>query len=166
MNSLKKLCDACGSVINVLLVLMAVVMMVVGVLQILFRYVFAASLSWSEELMRYLHVWITTIGGAACFYAGSFSVITIISEKLEAAWKPFGKIVAILRFILPLTFYGLLLYQGAHVCEVYMGKVSATMQLPMGIVFLCIPISGILGLVFGIAKLPELISKLKGGDAS
>lgn len=40
---------------------------VVMFFQVLFRYVFNNSITWSEELIRYLFVWITFFGAALCF---------------------------------------------------------------------------------------------------
>ena len=49
MKQFKKLCDRFESCIDFLIVVVAVIMMIIGILQILFRYVFSSSLSWSEE---------------------------------------------------------------------------------------------------------------------
>ena len=94
MKRFKKLCTRFESIIHVMIVAIAVIMMVIGILQILFRYVFSSSLSWSEESIRYLHVWLVTIGGTVCFYRGTFSVITLISDKIEAKSKIAGKLLA------------------------------------------------------------------------
>lgn len=63
MKRFRKICDKFESTIDFLIVVVAVVMMIIGILQILFRYVFSSSLSWSEESIRYLHVWLVTVGG-------------------------------------------------------------------------------------------------------
>lgn len=46
---------------SVLMVALFVVMSVICVLQVIMRYVFSSSLSWSEELMRYLFIWMVYI---------------------------------------------------------------------------------------------------------
>jgi len=162
MNRFKKICAAFESSINVMIVAVAVVMVVIGVLQILFRYVFSASLSWSEESIRYLHVWVTTIGAAACFYSGSFTVITVISDKIEAHSKIAGRALMVIRYIIPYLFYGILLVEGWQICSVYMMKMAASTRIPMGIVYACIPLTGLFGLVFSVARFPDFLNKLKG----
>lgn len=162
MKLLKKICTAFESAINTMIVIVAVVMMVIGILQILFRYVFSSSLSWSEESIRYLHVWLVTIGGTVCFYRGSFSVITLISDKIEAKSKIAGQFLTILRFLFPIIFYGIMLVVGVRVCGAYTVKTSAATHISMALVYACIPLSGLIGILFSVAKIPELVGKLKG----
>ncbi|MBQ6323024.1 MAG: TRAP transporter small permease [Lachnospiraceae bacterium] len=161
MKLLKKICDKIETSINVLLVIAAVLMIVIGLLQIIFRYVLQHSLSWSEETIRYLHVWVTTIGAAAVFYKGTFTSITIISDILEKKSKLTGKALTVIRYIFPFIFYGVLLYQGFNLSTVYMKKLTAATRIPMGIVYMCIPITGFLGVIFNIARLPEFLEKMK-----
>ncbi|MDD3347202.1 TRAP transporter small permease [Oscillibacter sp.] len=165
MKHFKKICSAFESGINVMIVVVAVTMMIIGVLQILFRYVFSASLSWSEESIRYLHVWLVTIGGTVCFYRETFSVITLISDKIEAKSKLAGKFLAALRFVFPIIFYGIMLLEGWKVCAAYVVKKAAATQISMAIVYACIPLSGIIGILFSIAKLPDFIAHLTGRNA-
>ena len=164
MKFLRKICDRVESCINVLLVTAAILMIVIGLLQIIFRYVLQHSLSWSEETIRYLHVWVTTIGAAAVFYKGSFTSITIISDIIEKRSRISGKLLAILRYVFPFIFYGILLWQGSSLASVYMKKLSAATRIPMGLIYMCIPITGFLGVLFNIAKLPEFIDTMKGGN--
>ena len=106
MKQFKKLCDRFESYIDFLIVVVAVVMMIIGILQILFRYVFSSSLSWSEESIRYLHVWLVTVGGTICFYRGTFSTITLISNRIEARSRLLGKFLTVCRYVFPIIFYG------------------------------------------------------------
>ncbi|WP_295582351.1 TRAP transporter small permease [uncultured Oscillibacter sp.] len=164
MKFFKKLCAAFESTIDVMIVVAAVAMMVIGILQILFRYVFSASLSWSEECIRYLHVWLVTIGGTVCFYHGTFSVITLISDKIEAKLPLAGKFLAVLRFVFPVIFYGIMLVQGWQVCAAYMVKRAAATQISMGLVYACIPLTGLIGILFSVAKFPAFLKQLTGRE--
>ena len=44
--------------IDVLLCIASIVMLAVNLAQVIFRYIFHASILWSEELSTYLYVWI------------------------------------------------------------------------------------------------------------
>lgn len=162
MKLFKKLCSMFESTIDVMIVVVAVVMMIIGILQILFRYVFSSSLSWSEETIRYLHVWLVTIGGTVCFYHGTFSVITLISDKIEKKSKVAGKLLAILRFVFPVVFYGLMLGFGWKIALSYIVKKAAATRISMGLIYACIPLTGLFGLLFSVAKIPDFINELKG----
>lgn len=164
MKWFKKLCSCFETGIDALIVIAAVAMMVIGMLQILFRYFISASLSWSEESMRYLHVWLVTIGGTVCFYRGTFSVISLISDKIEAKSKLAGKILMILRFVFPVIFYGIMLVQGWKIASTYMVKKAAATRIPMGIIYACMPLTGLTGILFSIAKIPGFIHQLTGKE--
>ena len=164
MKQFKKLCDRFESCIDFLIVVVAVIMMIIGILQILFRYVFSSSLSWSEESIRYLHVWLVTVGGTICFYRGTFSTITLISNRIEARSRLLGKFLTVCRYVFPIIFYGLMLVEGWKVCASYTVKRAAATQISMALVYACIPLSGFLGLAFSAAKAPDFIKELRGGD--
>lgn len=163
MKRFRKICDKFESTIDFLIVVVAVVMMIIGILQILFRYVFSSSLSWSEESIRYLHVWLVTVGGTVCFYRGTFSTITLISDIIEAKSALLGKVLLICRYVFPIIFYGLMLVEGWKVCASYTVKRAAATQISMALVYACIPLSGFFGLAFSAAKAPDFIKELMGG---
>lgn len=59
-----------------------VVIMVVITLQIIMRYVFNRPLLWSEELSRYLYVWIAWLGCAFCVGSRSHISVPILFDIL------------------------------------------------------------------------------------
>ena len=163
MKRFRKICDKFESTIDFLIVVVAVVMMIIGILQILFRYVFSSSLSWSEESIRYLHVWLVTVGGTVCFYRGTFSTITLISDRIEAKSALLGKVLLICRYVFPIIFYGLMLVEGWKVCASYTVKRAAATQISMALVYACIPLSGFFGLAGSAAQAPDCLLDLMGG---
>ena len=66
---MRKVLDILDKLILALLIIILSAMLVVGTMQVIWRYVLEESLSWSEELMRFLYVWATMLGvGAAQKY--------------------------------------------------------------------------------------------------
>lgn len=59
------------------------VIVVVGFAQVLFRFVFASPLSWSEELVRYVFIWSVFLTAAIAFNLNSH-----ISIDFLTAWYP------------------------------------------------------------------------------
>jgi len=51
-------------------------------IQVLFRYVFHSSLSWSEELARYMFLWLATLTSAYAFKTGSHFALRFVTNKL------------------------------------------------------------------------------------
>jgi C4-dicarboxylate transporter DctQ subunit len=59
------------------------VIVVVGFAQVLFRFVFASPLSWSEELVRYVFIWSVFLTAAIAFHRNSH-----ISIDFLTTWYP------------------------------------------------------------------------------
>ncbi len=68
-------------VIDVFLCIASVVMLAVNLAQVIFRYVFHASILWSEELSTYLYVWIILLSLYAAARERNELNIAIISFK-------------------------------------------------------------------------------------
>ncbi len=128
--------------------IMFFVMFAVSFLQVFFRYIMNDSLIWSEELARYLFVWISFLGGAVVMERGSHIRIDILESCIRGMPKK-----AILRVAkaLSLAFLAALATSGFMIVGLTMDQPSAVMQIPMGLVYLAIPI-GSLAMMIVLAK--------------
>ena len=63
------------------------VMTITTLLQVAFRYVLNDPLVWSEELARYLFVWIALVGAGAAMRTGSHFGLDLFYRKLPAAGR-------------------------------------------------------------------------------
>ena len=68
-----------GKIPDILLVSVFYILFLLNVTQVIFRYVFNASLVWSEELLRALLIWCTYLGTALCIRDDESIVIDIVS---------------------------------------------------------------------------------------
>lgn len=59
------------------------VMVILTFTEVIRRYLFGVNWIWSEELVRYLIVWSTFLGGAAAFHNGSLTCFDLITAKLS-----------------------------------------------------------------------------------
>lgn len=140
--------DILDKFIIALLIVVLSVMLVVGSMQVLWRYVLGMSLSWSEELMRFLYVWATMLGVGAAIRRKSMACIDNFLD-LVSKYSPVTKrgmqiaamIVQIFVFILLLVFGYQFMMRG-------FGQHSPAMGLPMAYVYAAFPISGVLGLLY------------------
>ncbi len=67
-------------------VLLCTVLIVITA-QIVMRYVFNRPLLWSEELSRYMYVWIAWAGCAFCVGTRSHICVPVIFDRFSARWK-------------------------------------------------------------------------------
>ena len=64
------------------IIVISVVMICVTLAQVVFRYVIAAPLPWSEELARYCFVWIVFLGGAVGLARGIHLGVDLVVNAL------------------------------------------------------------------------------------
>lgn len=127
-------------------------LVVLGVTVLLFvnavlRYGFDSSLYWAEEFIRYALIWITFIGSAIAFRNEShFGVDLILRVKSEK----FVKAVRLLNDIICFIFCGFVAYYGYKMVVFNMGtgQTSPAMQIELWKVYLIIPLSGVVSMVY------------------
>ncbi len=127
------------------------IILVVDVLwQVFSRYIIGIPSSFSDELAGYLLIWVG-LGGAA--YATSTKqhlAIDILPAKLPPEKKKYVDIlinVLIIVFALTIMIVGgiYLVYTRFH-----LGQISSALQIPIGYVYLILPISGFLILYYAV----------------
>lgn len=68
--------------VNIITILAFIVMVIVVLLQVIFRYVMRISVPWTEEFARYLLILITFVGGALAVRDKQHIAVTAIIDKL------------------------------------------------------------------------------------
>ena len=133
-------------------------------LQIIMRYVFSNSLSWSEELARYLFLWQVWIGTSYAISENKHLKIEALTDRMKGKIK---KIVKILASSLWLIFCIFLTFKGIElVYKIYaQGQSSPAMAIPMAYAYACVPIGGFLmsiKLMYGIFGITQNIEEEEG----
>ena len=123
------------------LIAMVAVMTVVVFLQVLYRYVFAQSLQWSEELARYLFVWLSIFGAALALQKkGHFGLdlfYKMLSTRFQRVMKfPVYLLMGIVIFVI--LFQGIILVQKTVLQE------SPAMGISMAWAYASLPVGGAL----------------------
>lgn len=118
---------------------MGISMAIIVAVQVFFRYVLNNSLFWSEELARFLLVWLTFLGSCAAYYRKAHPGIDIVSSRLPAIWQ---QITAILVHLISIILFGVMIFYGCCFAYFVRAQISPALCLPKWIVFSIIPISG------------------------
>lgn len=118
-----------------LIVLLMAVMTALIIVQIFMRYVVQESLTWSEELARYLFVWATYLGAAYGVKKNAHICIEAVTGALPGRIKEITYIVAQVIFLL---FAALVVKEGFVLSmKIFkFGQSSAALGMPMGIIYL------------------------------
>ncbi len=107
--------------------------------QVIVRYVFQSSISWSEEIAKWFVVWLTFAGSAYAFKVGAHigveAFVSILPAKPRRIVQWIADILTIV-FVLLMIFYGTL-FLGE---SIEMGQVAPASRLPMAIAYAALPI--------------------------
>ena len=120
--------------------------------QVISRYLFKNSLTWSEELGRYFYIWISIIGIAVAIPMGAHVSLDLITAKLGLKSK---RIVTLIGDLLLSIFALIFTYSGFVLTLTSFDQISSGIDIPMSYVYIVFPISGMIMLFFLIKKLIE-----------
>ena len=130
------------------------------VAQVFFRYVLNNSLSWSEELARYLFIWTIYIGIS---YGVKMDKHVAVDAVYSYMPKGVKKYYAMIAYTLFLLFAVAIVYYGVTVVgmQISSGQVSPAMGLPMQYVYAAVPVSCCLMVI---RLLENLVKMVKAPD--
>jgi len=140
---------------KILVILMA--MLVLDVLWgVTTRYLFNLQASWTEELARFLMIWIALLGAAYASAKKLHLSIPLIFNKLNNNYKKWlGSFISgmVIFFAVAVMVVG-----GVELMMLtnLLGQLSPALRLPMWMVYSIIPMSGVLIIVFMIKNTVEL----------
>ena len=116
-------------------------MTLIVAVQVFSRYVLNHSIFWSEELARYLLVWMTFLGAGVAYYRKAHPGIDILQKRLPPKSQ---KISLLLVHIAALALFGVMTIYGLKFAYFVRLQISPALQLPKWTIFSIIPISGII----------------------
>lgn len=109
--------------------------------QVFGRYVLSHAPSWSEELARFLMVWLTMLGSAAVLRHGGHITITTLTDALPAAAQ---RVVLAVRDTALVCTCGVLAWWGAGYALLNGAQESAGMEIRMSIPYAALPVGATL----------------------
>lgn len=116
-------------------------MFVLVLLQVFTRFVLDAPLSWTEELARYLMVWMGFLGAGIGLKYGLHMSLGILSDRLKGKPK---LVMHVLSHVLTLGIGVLICVYGYKIMLSGRERLSMALQFKMQYVFIVIPISGVI----------------------
>ena len=124
---------------EVLLSSMLLVMLIVCTMQVIWRYVIQMSLSWSEELARYIFVWLVWLAAA---YATKKMRHLRISFLKEIVSRRFQWLFDMFSLCMMVVFAAVMCVISVQMMQMIVatGQKSPAMYLPMWIPYLAVPV--------------------------
>ena len=125
--------------------------------QVIFRYVLNNSLTWSEELARYIFIWLIWLGTSISMKSKEHIRMDMLSNALHGKAKVgldlFSNIL-MLAFCVFLVIYGWTLVSSMMT----RGNLSVALRLPMWIVYLSLPFSQ---LIVGLRVIGHMVGDIR-----
>ena len=148
---MRKVIDIIDVVLKNVLIVLMVAMVASVSWQVISRYVFSSPSSWTEEVARFLMIWIGVLGAAYAFRTGVHLGLDILPKKLTGRsaelLKQFTVAVVVLFSVTVLVIGG-----GSLVSLTWeLRQYSAVLGLPIALVYSVIPTAGVLICIYAIA---------------
>lgn len=128
--------------------------------QVIARYGFHRSLTWSEEVGRYIFVWISFLGMAAAFKVGGHVALDLLLKYLHGIPR---RTLEMVNGVLIVILSSAILYSGVKLFFLGMRQKSPALKLPMHWVYIVVPASGLLLLYFAVRALWACYLEKKNG---
>jgi TRAP-type C4-dicarboxylate transport system permease small subunit len=125
-------------------------------LEVILRYVFLASLSWYDEFVGYLLVWLTFLGAVDAQAHGNHIGI---SNLVEAMPERFRKGAKLSSHAVLIGIHVVLLLYGAQLAFRFLGENAVTLPVPMGVIYSVIPVSAALMLMVEGIQIASLLRR-------
>jgi len=136
------------------------VMLVVIFAQVVLRYLFNWTPEWSEELARYLFVWVVFIGSALIMGESGHLAVQFVPNHFKGT--AVGNVLKIVINLSGYVFILLLLVQGAKMTQVMTFQISPGLEIPMSWVYSVIPLSAVLMLLYLARDTVQIVRDLSG----
>lgn len=150
-------------IIEVLCTLIMGYMVLAVCWQVITRFILKNPSTLTEEILRYLLVWTTMVGGAYAYGRRKHLSINMLTKKLPFRQQ---KMLDILIQIIVIAFAVVVMTMGGfHLVGTTSNQISAALHLPMPYVYASIPVGGILIIFYSLIFIMEDIKEMNGKPA-
>ncbi len=144
MHRFDSFCRRLNQIVEALLFAMGISMAAIVAAQVFFRYGLNASLFWSEEVARYLLVWLTFLGATTAYYRGAHPGIDALTRRLPPL---FQRVSAVAAHGAAAGLAMVMIVYGIRFAWFVRLQITPALSLPKWLVFGVIPVAGLLLLI-------------------
>ncbi len=142
--------------LEIALVFLLIAMTLTVFSQVIARYIFEAPLSWSEELARFILIWLSMLSAAYAFKTKSHFALTILVSKLPDKHQ---KITSFCIHIVVAIFFLIICYYSVIFVHSVNGHIAPALQISMQIPYSSIIVASGLISIFSLLSAVKTIPK-------
>jgi len=142
---------------RVFLALLMALMVACVTWQIVSRYLLGDPSPWTEELARFLLIWIGLLGGSYAYHVKMHLGLDLLKERLHGKFRLLQELVI---HLLVISFSAsVLIYGGLRIVTMTneLKQYSAALGLPMSVVYYALPISGVMLVFYALLAIFETL---------
>jgi len=140
----RKLGDGLERMIEIPVFILSIIMTVTVLLGVFFRYVMRSPLGWTEELSRYMMIWMALLSVALCIWRHEHVGVTMFVKKIPriaAKAMIFVSNMMVMYFLFVLTRYGFVMAEGGKM------QLSTALDTSMEWWLMAVPVSALLCMI-------------------
>lgn len=130
------------------------VMVVVALWQVASRYVFGSPSTLSEEFLRFALIWISIMGAAYVAGKSQHVSMSLFVDLLPLSGQLKWGMALQMIFLLFAVF--ILIMGGGHAVSISMTQISPVLQIPMGLIYSALPVSGVIIVLYSLINIFDL----------
>lgn len=148
-----------NKILEAILAILVAVMVVGCFWQIFTRFILGNPSKYTEEFLRYTLIWLTMLGVPYAYGKEQHISIQFIAKTFQPKNSLINKIaIEILITVLSIV---VMIAGGIMVTQNAAGQISPAMQIPMEIYYICVPVSGVLMVIYSMNRLIRFVKELK-----
>lgn len=157
MEAMHNLRKGIMRVLGIVMIVLFALMTLIGTYQIVTRYCFNRPSTVSEELLTYSFTWMALLASAYVFGKRDHMRMGFLADQISGpARKILEAASDIMTFLLAAV---VMLYGGSSITKLTMIQKTASLQVPMAYIYVMVPISGALIMIFSIMNLIDTCHK-------
>ncbi|MGL6065399.1 MAG: TRAP transporter small permease [Fusobacteriaceae bacterium] len=156
---MEKIRNKINKVIIIFTSLVLILLVLAVTWQVVSRYILNSPSTFTDEFSRFSLIWIGLLGATYSFGIKAHLSIDLIITRLKEKNQIFLKIF--IAMIVSLLVLLVQIIGGGQLSLNTMGQLSPSLQIPMGVVYSILPLSGIINLLYMIIDIIELKSLLR-----
>ncbi len=156
LRALSLALDAINRALEIVVGLMVVAIVVIMFVEIVGRSLLRVGLPWTQELARFVQIWLGFLGGVLAVRRWTHFQLTSIERILPLAMQ---RVLRAFAALLVMVFGLLMLRYGIDVVKITFPERSEILQLNTGVLYSVVPVAGVLMTLFAIPHLAAAVRR-------